>query len=95
MFTIQFASWVLLSLILVGVHIYTTASPHARVGLTVLTAILWGLAGGVLGLVIRMSGGDGGRPGGLPLLLAGVATTVYLFVEWAGSHDHPRRTVHR
>jgi hypothetical protein len=89
MFFLELATWAVVSLALVGIHIYLSPRPHPRPGLTVMTALMWGVTGGLLGTVIRLRDWDTGRFSVVALVLAGVATASFLLLEWGAGHQPP------
>jgi hypothetical protein len=95
MFLLELSSWLLLSMILVIIHVYTTRGPHPRSGLLLLNGVLWGVTGGLLGTVIRLREADTGTFNVLALGLAGLATVAVLVLEWLSGHEHPGRKAHR
>ena len=88
MFLLQMLAWVVLSAFLVALHLYMSPRRHPRQAMTMLTGVLWGLTGGMLGTVIRLRDFETGYSV-LALVLAGVTTLVFLGLEWASAHQHP------
>jgi FtsH-binding integral membrane protein len=94
MFLFEIASWLVLSFVFVGIHLFLSPRPHEKPGLAILTAVMWGMTGGLLGTVIGLREADAGYSV-LSLILAGVATLSFLGLEWASGHEHAGRTAHR
>jgi hypothetical protein len=88
MFVLEIVSWLALSLALVTLHIGLTPGGHVKPGLTVLTAMLWGAAGGMLGTVIRLGTWRDGAFSVTSLALAGCATVAFILLEWMANQEH-------
>jgi hypothetical protein len=92
MFLFEIASWLTLSFILMAIHLQLSPRPHLKPGLAVLTGVMWGMTGGLLGTVIDLRDAETGYSV-LSLILAGVATLSFLGLEWVSGHEHEGPTV--
>jgi hypothetical protein len=88
MFVIELVTWLLLSMVLVGIHVYLAKRPHEKPGLLMLTGVLFGLTGGLFGTVVRLRAAETGSYSVLALAFAGVATVMFLLLEWMSGHEH-------
>ena len=89
MFLIELLTWIGVGLALVALHIGLTPGGHRRLLLTLGTGVMFACTGGLVGTMLRLRNFERGEYSLLGLILAVVATLAYLFIEWAGSHDHP------
>ena len=94
MFLIEMATWLALSFLFVGIHLYLSPHRHEKPGLALLTGLMWGMTGGLLGTVIGLREAETGYSV-MSLILAGVATLSFLGLEWVSSHEHAGPTAHR
>jgi hypothetical protein len=89
MFLLELLTWIGVSLALVMFHIGLSKGRHPRLLLTLATGAMFGCVGGLVGTMLRLRSFERGQYSALSLILAIAAALAYLFVEWAGSHQHP------